>query len=190
MLGGGVTLVSVGLGDEGDGGGGRVVNAASHEGVAVLENGDEKVEEKDEGNVVRLIVIHQRSPSPAFSVTSRPAHAVNRSLGAAVELGGRSGQGGGMALQTREGERSGSTVMQPAPASSSSSTVTGAFRPVERSEALTASFSTSTAGSTSPHRAFSSSMPLTDVRGSARTLPVEREISQRLRSSTITPLVH
>ncbi|KAK6969024.1 hypothetical protein R3P38DRAFT_3298852 [Favolaschia claudopus] len=79
MLGGGIALVSVGLDDE------EGAGAASRERDAVSE----------------------RTPSPAFSVTSRPAHAQNR--GAAVELGGSSGTRSDVVLQTRE--RSSSAVI-------------------------------------------------------------------------------
>ncbi|KAK6966570.1 hypothetical protein R3P38DRAFT_3245855 [Favolaschia claudopus] len=105
LLAGGIALVNVGL-DEEDAAGEELLDGAAGGGETKT-----RVEEKDRGggNVVPPIVIKQRSPSPTFSVTSRPAHAGKRSIGAAVELGGSSGRGG-MALQTRERQSISSTL--------------------------------------------------------------------------------
>ncbi|KAK6980789.1 hypothetical protein R3P38DRAFT_3466242 [Favolaschia claudopus] len=157
-LGGGIALVSVGLDDEE--GAVSVGVRGTREAAAEEEEGEgHEKEGRDGGDVVLPIVIKQRSPSPAFSVTSRPAGEGRRSIWAWLELGGGSGTGGNMVLQTWE--RSGSTVVQAA--SSSSSTVAGTFLRLERSEASTGSFSTSTAGSMPSSPASSSSKPPTNV---------------------------
>ncbi|KAK6977338.1 hypothetical protein R3P38DRAFT_3295458 [Favolaschia claudopus] len=189
MLGGGIALVSVGLDDEDYAGGGGDVfdGAAGTREAAAAERAEDLDEERGGGGgVVPPIVIRQRSPSPAFSVTSRPAHVQNRSLGAGVELGGSSGRRNDVPLQTRQ--RSSSTMLSP-PVSSSSATVTGTFGRLERSEASAASSSTSAATLGTPPQAFSSSTPLADVRALAKTSSIQRESLPRQRSSTMTPLI-
>ncbi|KAF7347101.1 hypothetical protein MVEN_01464200 [Mycena venus] len=49
-------------------------------------------QEKRDKDSIAPIVIKQRSPPPAFSVTSRPAHSQNRSMSAFSELGGTPGR--------------------------------------------------------------------------------------------------
>ncbi|KAK6974053.1 hypothetical protein R3P38DRAFT_3296792 [Favolaschia claudopus] len=179
MLGGGIALVSVGLDDE------ENVSGDVFDGAAGTREAAEEGQEKGSyrGDVLPPIVIQQRSPSPAFSVTSRPAHAGKRSVGAAVEQGGSGGRRSDMALQTRE--RSSSTTLSP-PTSSSSATVAGTFRRVERFEVSTPPFSTSTAGSTSTS---TTSFPSTSAAAhgdmDART-PLAQS---RQRSSTLGPSV-
>ncbi|KAK6988727.1 hypothetical protein R3P38DRAFT_3443737 [Favolaschia claudopus] len=153
--------------------------------------GHEK-EEGDAGDVVPPIVIRQRSPSPAFGVTLRPAGVGRRGVGAGV--GGRS-ESSGLTLPptTREGAGSDSTVTQPTPALSSSSyaTMVVGIDTVSRSGkhgAEDLSPATSVAGSTSPPPPASVLRPLRPMYTSVTR--VEREMSQRPRSSTMTPLVH
>ncbi|KAK6984927.1 hypothetical protein R3P38DRAFT_3230952 [Favolaschia claudopus] len=183
MLGGGIALVSVGLDDE-EGAGGSLLDSPAAGGETKI-----RVEEQDreERNVLPPIVIHQRSPSPAFSVTSRPVHVQKRSVGAGVELGGSNGRRSDIALQTRE--RTGSTVIQPS--SSSYSTVTGTVGLLERSEASTASSLTSAAtlGSRAPASPSSSPPANVHVGVSARKPLAERDSQSRHRSSMMTPLV-
>ncbi|KAF8146124.1 hypothetical protein K438DRAFT_527702 [Mycena galopus ATCC 62051] len=73
MLGGGIALVTR------DG-------TATPKRSKSLEKKKEEEEHHDKDSIVP-IVIKQRSPPPSFSVTSRPAHSQNRSIGILLELG-------------------------------------------------------------------------------------------------------